>query len=478
MIDVTEGAAHSPPPLVLADTSKLRTALAAAGFTAEGVRSALAVEGQVLGQGVDELAHEHRLAAAPPAQAALIRLLILGGDADPGDVDEALLEQLARHRVVEERAGRVRGVVRIVPHDELLIASDILAATQPDHVAAVHRPSAALANLTVRRRVRRGADIGTGNGVQALLCASHCDRVVATDINERALAFAEFNAALNGIGNIEFRAGSFLEPVAGERFDLVVSNPPYVISPESSLIFRDSGLPGDAVSAQLVSDLPSHLDDDGFATVMISWAADDDVLARPSGWLAGSGCDAWLIHTAPDSPLEAALAWNRPAGDPDVIRTRVDEWVGYYERLGFVRIVYGALVLNRRAGDNWFRAGSMPAHAMQRSAALLERLFAADLDDVLDRPLSLVSTVVVERSAHVENGTWEFLAATAELREGIGFGVNLDAVGAAVIECFDGRAPLRDRLPQVASSLGLSVDQLTPFAEALARHLVEHGFAV
>ena len=54
---------------------------------------------------------------------------------------------------------------------------------------------------------------------------------------------------LNGVANIEFRAGSFFEPANGEQFDLVVSNPPYVISPETELIFRDSGKLGDSVSA-------------------------------------------------------------------------------------------------------------------------------------------------------------------------------------------------------------------------------------
>ena len=88
----------------------------------------------------------------------------------------------------------------------------------PNHVAGVHRPSATLAELTVRRPVEAALDVATGCGIQALLTAPHAGRVVATDVNERALAFAEFNAALNGIENVEFRAGSFFEPAAGERF--------------------------------------------------------------------------------------------------------------------------------------------------------------------------------------------------------------------------------------------------------------------
>src|SRR6266516_964738 len=78
-----------------------------------------------------------------------------------------------------------------------------------------------VASLTPRLRVERALDVGTGSGVQALLAARHARHVVATDVNARALAYTELNAALNGLTNIDCRQGGFLEPVAGERFDLV-----------------------------------------------------------------------------------------------------------------------------------------------------------------------------------------------------------------------------------------------------------------
>ncbi len=77
-------------------------------------------------------------------------------------------------------------------------------------------------------------DLGTGSGVLGLRGASHCDRVTAVDINPRALMFAGFNAHLNFVDNIELLEGSWFEPVAGRRFDLIVSNPPYVVSPVTS----------------------------------------------------------------------------------------------------------------------------------------------------------------------------------------------------------------------------------------------------
>src|SRR6185295_16402497 len=136
---------------------------------------------------------------------------------------------------------RLVGAVRLVPHGVLLVASDLPddEGLHPDHVAGMHRPSVTLADLTVRRHVARALDMGTGCGIQALLAAQHAELVVATDVNERALAFADLNAALNDLDNVETRAGSFFEPVEGETFELVVSNPPYVISPEIAYVFRD-----------------------------------------------------------------------------------------------------------------------------------------------------------------------------------------------------------------------------------------------
>ena len=176
----------------------------------------------------------------------------------------------------------VQSGATLVPHDDdLLVASDRHDRVgSADIVPGVQRPSDLLARLTIRKQVGSALDLGTGCGIQALLLARHCARVIATDISERALVFARFNAALNGADNIEFRHGSYLDPVAGELFDLVVSNPPYVISPESRFVFRDSGRRGDELCKELIDALPPYLNDGGFATVLISWA---DQLGRSGG---------------------------------------------------------------------------------------------------------------------------------------------------------------------------------------------------
>jgi Methyltransferase small domain len=482
----------APPSGPPAEAADVKAGLEGAGFTGAGVRGALEAEHELLSQALEIAVHERRLARVPPPLATLIRLFLLDLPVEAAAVEDALgahrADRLAGLGLVAGEGDAVRARVRIVPQGDLLIASDRFGAAGPDHVAGVHRPSATLANLTVRRQVRSALDVGTGCGIQALLAAEHCERVVATDLNERALAFAAFNAALNGRRNIEFRAGSFFEPAQRERFELVVCNPPYVISPETSLVFRDSGLPGDTLSAQLLATLPEHVADDGFGTIMISWSAGDDPTERPRAWLEGSACDAWLLHTATEEPLAAAAAWARAAGpDPgERYAERLDAWVDYYRRLEIAAIAYGAAVVHRRVGaGHWVRTAHLPSTRLKPASAHLQQLFAAqDLlhgepaEALLDRRFGLVEHAFLDRTQRVEGGRWAQASAAVRLEAGIGFRVNLDVAGAALVSALDGAAPMREIVPMLAAELGLPERDLTVFAAQLLEHLIERGFAI
>ena len=183
----------APPSGRFDEVTRLRAALDAAGFTAPAVRKALHAEGDLLSGSQDVVINERRLADAPPALATIVRLFALQLPVAVDDAAQALTEQGAQALVdlglVAEEDGVLRRVVRLVPHDHLLIASDELSVGGADHVAGVDRPSATLAGLTVRRPVLAALDVATGCGIQALLTSPHAERVVATDVNERALAF-------------------------------------------------------------------------------------------------------------------------------------------------------------------------------------------------------------------------------------------------------------------------------------------------
>jgi release factor glutamine methyltransferase len=122
----------------------------------------------------------------------------------------------------------------------------------------------------------RVVDLGTGSGAIALALAHERPRwqVTATDMSPEALAVARANAAQLGLTAIDFRQGSWFAPLAGARFDLIVSNPPYVAADDPAL--EDPALaheprlaltPGaDALRClrEIARDAPQHLEPGGW----------------------------------------------------------------------------------------------------------------------------------------------------------------------------------------------------------------------
>src|SRR5437762_12970358 len=189
-------------------------------------------------------------------------------------VGAATVDYLVRLALVTWEQDTLIPLIAIDAAQDLLIAHDPARRGEPlmgDHVIGLGPAPRTLAALTVRSRARRVLDLGTGSGIQALLALNHSDEVVATDINPRALAYTRFNAALNRLTMPTTRQGDLFQPVATDTFDRIVANPPYVLSPDTSLQFRDSGMAGDGLSRTVVQESARHLKDGGFASILVSW---------------------------------------------------------------------------------------------------------------------------------------------------------------------------------------------------------------
>jgi methylase of polypeptide subunit release factors len=470
-------------------TAELRAVLLAAGYTGEGVRAALGSGTEQLSSSVDIPLHLRRLQGRGPL-GTLVQLLVLDAPVDADAAARAFaplaLDDVERLGLIARDGGEVRPLLRVVPHDELLVASDRRVAPgeaeQPDHVAGVHGPSLTLSHLTVRRPAATALDVGTGCGVQAILAAGHAGRVVATDLNERALVFAAFNAQLNAVENVELRAGSFFEPAAGARFGLVTCNPPYVISPESAYLFRDSGLVGDTVSRGVVEQAGAFLEEGAFASMLVSWVAEPggDWSAPLREWVAGSGCDAWLLHHGTDDPLTHAGNWLRHevGRDPDAYAAAVDRWLEYFGRLGIEAIAVGAVILRRRDGANWVRADELHGERLRPASAHILRVFEAQ-DFLAAEPSLLGERLVPAPHARLEqrlefDDGWSS-AATFALGDGLGFRATLDPGATAMIAALDGR-PFADVVRELAQVEGESVEATAEALLPIAREMLAAGF--
>ena len=233
---------------------------------------------------------------------------------------------------------------------ELWVASDLAAHQQAgvlrhDHVLGIGQASSTLVQTTIRRHVAKALDLGTGCGIQSFHLLHHAEHVTATDISERALAFTRFNLLLNAEAlylnpdrledRVSLRLGSLLEPVAGEEFDLVVSNPPFVITPrtldeDTQFTYRDGGLPGDDIVASLVRELPGVLAPGGTAQLLGNWevAAGTEWQERPQSW-AGPDVDAWFIQRELVGPEQYAETWLQDASESRDRQRYQDAYAAY-----------------------------------------------------------------------------------------------------------------------------------------------------
>jgi hypothetical protein len=379
------------------------------------------------------------------------------------------VELLVAAGLAREEAGTLRRQVTVIPHDDVLIASDDPhGAVGATYVPEVSRSSATLASLTVRKPVERALDVGTGNGIQAVLASRHVGAVVATDVSERALAFAEFNCALNGVDNVELRLGSFLEPVAGERFGLVVSNPPFAISPEHDLVFRDSGLGRDRVSEELLLSLRSVLEPDGFGSMTAGWIVEgDDSAARPREWLERAGCDGWVLYEEPVDALTSAFGW---IGSSDA--AAIDRWLDYFARERIERVSFGVLVLRPKRRDGWTHSRRLPDEPAP-AGPHLERLFAgAGLteSELTAAPLMLAPDVDIEQLIRRSPDGWQLAHAALKLTGGLQFRTSVDESVLELVRSLDGR-PL-------ASVLDTMREDERAKVSSVARKLLLLGFLV
>jgi methylase of polypeptide subunit release factors len=423
----------------------LRDALARAGYTQESLARALRLS-EPVGAGVAR-ANASRLDGSPLG--TLVRLFLAGETLPRSTVAEALDVDAAAALGLLEGDGELSASFAVDEWQGRYLAHDHDAQVEFDHVTGVSNATRTLAALTPRRAVRRALDLGTGCGSQALLASRHADQVVATDVTERALRVARLNLELNGVTNVELREGSLFDPVGGERFDLIVSNPPFVVSPDTDVVFRDAGLEGDEISRLVVRGAAEHLEPGGHAAMLICWThgAEADWRDRVRVWLQEAGCDAWLVRYVSEDPLEYALKW---AGEEATGR-----WTAYYEAAAIGALTTGGLVLRKREDGGEGRLVTADAESGPTGSASdqIERVFAA-LDfggDLREERLRLAPHVLDEQLAWVD-GTYRHVRLAIRLDDGAGVEVAVDPAALPALFALDGSRRVRE-LPGADAAL-------------------------
>jgi methylase of polypeptide subunit release factors len=336
---------------------RVREFLLASDFTTDGVLSRVGSEA-FAALGRDLTVPVRRVLAASVAPRPLDQLIHAFLLADPISVHalpEHVADDLEVLGLVRREGERLVPLVEVRPYGEpdtdWYVVSDIGAPVTPAHVLGLGGASLTLARITPRRDIGRAMDLGCGAGSQVLHAARHASRVVATDTNPHALQLTALTAALSGIPEeqLDLREGSLFAPVSDEHFDLVVANPPFVISPAQRFTYRDAGLNGDEVSRLVVRGAATHLAPGGMAAVLGNWmhVAGEDWRERVAEWVSGTGVNAWIVERDSQSVADYAATWLRDAQVPEgsELDGAMNEWLDAFDVEGCVEVGFGWFVL-------------------------------------------------------------------------------------------------------------------------------------
>ena len=375
---------------------------------------------------------------------------------------------------------------------EWWVLSDLDADARPgplrtDHVLGVGNAATTLAGATVRAPVGTALDLGTGCGVQALHLSRHAGRVTATDLSGRALRFAATTAALNGC-SWELLAGDMLAPVAGRRFDLVVSNPPFVVGPGATrYTYRDSGRPGDRVCAELAGAAGDLLTDGGTLQFLANWlhVTGEDWHERVAGWFAGTGCDAWVIQREVSDPVEYVNLWLRDAAETFDPR-RAEAWLDWFAARKVEAVGFGLVTLrNAHREDPLVRVEDLRQSVPQPFGPQVQAWFhrrdwlaAHPGPALLDARLRRADGLRLTQEADFDGTDWDVRRQVLTMTGGLRWADEVDPLVLALVSGADGRVPLGEQLAVLAAAYETPEPVLAAMAAPIVAHLVERGFLV
>ncbi|MDH6111455.1 methylase of polypeptide subunit release factors [Kitasatospora sp. MAP12-15] len=499
-----------PDPARLA---RLREALLAAGYTADGCLDLLGPTGYAALARNEAVPALRATRGGTPLE-TLVRLFLLqqpvpyAAAAAALPVDEALAdgwllrdgEEVRATVDVRPYANEVAGLASA----DAWVVSDLGCAVggaggigaggsagavdRRELVLGVGGASTTLANLAVRRPVRAALDLGTGSGVQALHAARHAQQVTATDLNPRALAFARLTLALSGFTNTDTAQGSLFEPVGQRKFDLIVSNPPFVISPGSRFVYRDGGMAGDDLCRSLVRGAAEHLEPGGYCQLLANWqhVKGEDWHDRLAGWVAGTGLDAWVVQREVQDVAQYAELWLRDGGDHLTAaadyQSRYNAWLDAFEAAQVEGIGFGWITLRAGGADRpTVRIEEWPHTVEQPLGPHIEQWFARQdflrtHDDaaLLSARFVLADEVVQEQIG--APGAEDPEHVVLRHNRGMRRATKVDTVGAGFTGVCDGTLAAGEIIDAIAQLLGEDRVRLRDRVPESLRMLVEQGF--
>jgi methylase of polypeptide subunit release factors len=467
-----------------ADLDRLRAALQSADFTSDGIAERLGPD-ITAAVARNDFRKALQVTQTGDALDTLIRLYVCGQTEPEEAVQRAFKGVRDPSELLAKTDDGFRAGVDLEPYgDGEWILSDLPSSTlRKDHVLGVGGASTTLANAVIRKPVERALDLGTGCGIQALHLSRHANHVTATDISTRALRFAKTTAML-AQRDWDLREGDLVEPVQDERFDLIVSNPPFVVGPGTTThTYRDSGRPGDAVSMEVARSAARILNPGGTLQFLANWlhVTGEDWAERVAGWFSGTGLDVWVIQREVSDPMAYVDLWLNDAfeaGDPQ----RAAQWLDWFDAHKVEAVGFG--IVNAKLNDHvnpvvrveTLRQPLAHPFGPQVEAWFDRQAWLRDETDLLDRRFRTADGLELHQEAARRDGDWDVTRQVLTQTDGLGWSEEVDPALLAIVSGCDGTSTMRDQLDILALAWDESPATLYAIGAIALPRLIERGF--
>ncbi|MGO4880123.1 MAG: methyltransferase [Bryobacteraceae bacterium] len=401
----------------------------------------------------------------------------------------SVLELLSECGLLVRDEASLSAAAMLTPWEGCLFAADTAARLESharDQVIWPNPTTRLLHQFTIRHPSAATMDLGTGCGIQAVFAARHSGQVTASDLNPRAAEFVRFNAWLNGTPNIDFVPGDTFEPVQNRRFDLIVANPPFFVTPSADQLYCQNDMELDHYCRRIAREAPDHLKEGGYLQMVCEWVQlrGESWQQRLIEWLDGAGCDAWIFHTY--GCAAGAYAWERiPHAAPSGGRAdSLARWMDYYRQREVEQIHGGLLAMRRRTGRNWVRIEDTPLDAQRPFGETVSRAFACvdqlelhgSDEELLGARLRLSPDTQLDRQMRQAGGRWQTAHTILHFTAGIPASLRLDAAVAEFLARLDGSRTLGELVGELAQQVCADPGVVERECLAAVRMLVERRF--
>jgi len=470
----------------------VREVLSDAGYQTDIIVDYLgAVPGRIPAERFPEI--EERIHSRTDKLGLMLELFFLGLTCYSDHAEKLLGQDAVRALIkcglLRAGAGLLTPMARLSPVDNLVIASDPLKLhkeKRSDYVLAPFGVGLRLADLMFRRPIGSMLDLGCGSGMLGSLACGFADRVTLTDINPRAVAFSRFNTLLNGFGQAKCIQGDLFDSVGEERFDLIVCNPPYVISPCQTYSYRDGGI---EFSSRVIKQAVPHLADDGWLQMWLEWPEypDRDWRYEMDRQLSAAQCDGWVLRLySQDLPTYSTIWLQQEYGGDAIPEKELITWQRYLADLGIAAVGGGLLVARRCSTKTAVRTiRDAPIISPGPIGEALELWLNAQIllnqlnepEQLLDIPLAPAPSLKLESVMKTIRGTYG-LEHRLEIENGLRFGAQVDPLMAQIVDLLKTRRTPQEALAVLVDRHQVDVSMFTRTLPKALSKLLELGILV